>query len=240
MKRVPHILVIADAAISAPLCDYLNSFKFKAVAAADVAAVDAQLAAQRIDLVVLDLMLHGVNGLALTRALRSTLAMSIILLSGHGSAAERVVGLEMGADDCMDHPLVRRELVAPIHAVLRRAVPVAPVPRNLVRFDGWELRRRERHLRSPAGAAVPLSNAEFQLLQTFLQAPRRVMSRDELAAPARGQLGVASGRSIDLLVSRLRQKLLHPGVHDGVPISLIRTVRGVGYRFEARSVEGAA
>jgi len=237
MKPTPHILVIADAAISAPLCDYLNSFKLKAFAAGDAAAADAQLAAQRVDLVVLDLMLRNVNGLALTRALRSTLAMSIILLSGHGSAAERIVGLEMGADDCIDHPLVRRELVARIHTVLRRAVAAAPVPRNLIRFDGWELRRRERHLRSPAGTAVPLSNAEFQLLQTFLQAPRRVVSRDELAAQSRGQIGASTGRSIDLLVSRLRQKLLHP---DAEQASLIRTVRGVGYRFEARSVEGTA
>jgi two-component system OmpR family response regulator len=240
MKPTPHILVIADNALSTPLCEYLNSFKLHAHAAGDATAADAQLAARRIDLVVLDLMLLSVNGLALTRALRSTLDMSIILLSGHGSAAERVVGLEMGADDCMDHPLVRRELVARIHTVLRRAVPAAPVPRNLIRFDGWELRRRERHLRAPDGAPVRLSNAEFQLLQTFLQAPRRVVSRDELAAQARGRLGVATGRSIDLLVSRLRQKLLHPVGRDTEPVSLIRTVRGFGYRFEARSVEGAA
>ena len=111
------------------------------------------------------------------------------------------------------------------------------MPRNLIRFDGWELRCRKRYLRSPAGAAVPLSNAEFHLLRTFLQAPRRVVSRDELAAQSRGQLGVATGRSIDLLVSRLGQKLLHPAAEQA---SLIRTVCAVGYCFEARSVEGAA
>ena len=240
MKPTPNILVVADTAVSAPICLYLNSFKLNAMAASDATTADALLAAHRIDLVVLDLMLHGVNGLALTRALRSTLNMSIILLSGHDSAAERVVGLEMGADDCMDHPLVRRELVARIHSVLRRAVVAVPVPRNLIRFDGWELRRRERHLRSPTGAPVPLSKAEFQLLQTFLQTPRRVVSRDDLAAQSRGRLGVATGRSIDLLVSRLRQKLMHPSAHAAEPVSLIHTVRGVGYRFEALSVEGTA
>lgn len=207
----------------------------RGVVASDAESVDAQLAAQRIDLVVLDLMLPAVNGLALTRALRSTLDMPLILLSGHGSAAERIVGLEMGADDCMDHPVIRSELVARIRAVLRRkAGNAVAMPRNVIRFDGWELQRSERHLRSPAGATVGLSAAEFRLLSMFLQAPRRVVSRDDLAAQERGGEQNAPGRRIDLLVSRLRQKLIVPGGEA----SLISTVRGVGYRFDARSVEG--
>jgi two-component system OmpR family response regulator len=236
MKPTPNILVVSDIVTSASLCDYLAPFMLNAFAASDAAAVQAQLAARRTDLVVLDLMLHGIDGLALTRDLRAAFRLPIILLSGHGSAAERVVGLEMGADDCMDRPLVRRELVARIHTVLRRTGPTAAAQRNLIRFDGWELQRSERHLLSPAGTRVALSNAEFQLLFTFLQAPRRVVSRDDLAVQARGHAGAASGRSIDLLVSRLRQKLAHEP--DRAP--LIRTVRGVGYRFEARAVEGAA
>ena len=206
----------------------------RGVVASDAESVDAQLAAQRIDLVVLDLMLPAVNGLALTRALRSTLDMPLILLSGHGSAAERIVGLEMGADDCMDHPVIRSELVARIRAVLRRRSGGPAMPRNVIRFDGWELQRSERHLRSPAGATVGLSAAEFRLLSMFLQAPRRVVSRDDLAAQERGGEPNAPGRRIDRLVSRVRQKLIVPGGEA----SLISTVRGVGYRFDARSVEG--
>ena len=204
------------------------------VVASDAEAVDAQLAAHRIDLVVLDLMLTTVNGLALTRALRSTLDMPLILLSGHGAASERIVGLEMGADDCMDHPVIRSELVARIRAVLRRRTGGTSLPRNVIRFDGWELQRNERHLRSPAGATVGLSGAEFRVLSMFLESPRRVVSRADLAAQERGGEPNAPGRRIDLLVSRLRQKLIVPGEEA----SLISTVRGVGYRFDVRSVEG--
>jgi two-component system OmpR family response regulator len=235
MKSPVHILVVAEALGGAALCaDLARRSAMNGVVASDAAAVDAQLAARRVDLVVLDLMLHTVNGLALTRALRSTLDMPVILLSGHGSAAERIVGLEMGADDCMDHPVIRSELVARIRAVLRRRINAASVPRNVIRFDGWELQRSERHLRAPSGASVGLSAAEFRLLWMFLQAPRRVVSRDDLAARTRGGEANVPGRRIDLLVSRLRQKLIVPGAEE----SLISTVRGVGYRFDARSVEG--
>jgi len=236
MKSPLHILVVADAVSGAALCHELaRRSAIDAVLADDAAAVDACLAARNIDLVVLDLMLLSVNGLALTRALRSTLDMPIILLSGHGSAAERIVGLEMGADDCMDHPVIRSELVARIRAVMRRRIGTVTMPRNVIRFDGWELQRSERHLRSPAGDTVGLSAAEFRLLSMFLQAPRRVVSRDDLAAHERGGEPNAPGRRIDLLVSRLRQKLIVPGAEA----SLIATVRGVGYRFDVRSVEGA-
>ena len=237
MKPTPNILVVADALGSRALCDGLTPFRLNALEACDAAAAYTQLEAQRIDLVVLDLMLRSVNALSLTRELRAASNIPVILISDHGTAAERVVGLEMGADDCMDRPLLMRELVARIHTVLRRSGAVLPPQSgNRIRFDGWELQRSERHLRSPRGVPVPLSNAEFQLLSTFLQAPRRVVSRDDLATGAQGQALPAASRSIDLLVSRLRQKL--GAEPDRAP--LIRSVRGVGYLFDAQSIEALA
>ena len=236
MKPVPNILVVADAHGSRSLCDALASFGLAMHAACDAAAVNEQLAARRIDLVVLDLMLRSLAPLALTRELRTAFDTPVILISDHGSAAERVVGLEMGADDCMDRPLVVRELVARIRTVLRRTAAVVPERSNRIRFDGWELHRSERHLCSPEGMAVALSNAEFQLLSAFLQAPRRAVSREVLAASAQGQVSAAPSRSIDLLVSRLRHKLGAEAERQ----PLIRSVRGVGYVFDARSVEALA
>jgi len=238
MTPTPNILVVTDVAGGRALCDGLARFKLDARAACDAPAVHAQLKARRTDLVVLDLMLPSVQALALalTRELRTAFNMPVILISDHGTAAERVVGLEMGADDCMDRPLIVRELVARIRTVLRRTGVASAAHSNRVRFDGWELQRSERHLRSPAGVPVALSNAEFQLLSTFLQAPRRAVSRDDLAARAQGQASAVASRSIDLLVSRLRHKLSAEA--DRGP--LIRSVRGVGYLFDAQSVEALA
>ena len=233
MKPAPHLLVVAEAPDSHSLCESLRSFQLHVQAACDAADVHARFAQRRFDFVVLDLMLRGVNALALMRELRAAFNVPVILISDHGSAAERIVGLEMGADDCMDRPLLVGELVARIRAVLRRTGVASSMNSNRVRFDGWELQRSERHLRSPEGVPVALSNAEFQLLSTFLQAPRRVVSRDDLAARAQGHLPAATSRSIDLLVSRLRHKLAAPA--DRAP--LIRSVRGVGYRFDAQSIE---
>jgi two-component system OmpR family response regulator len=128
-----------------------------------------------------------------------------------------------------------RELVARIRSVLRRTGLDLPANsgNNRVRFDGWELQRSERHLRSPGGLAVPLSNSEYQLLSTFLRTPRRAVSRDDLASGTRGQGLQATSRSVDLMVSRLRRKLMAPD--ERTP--LINAVRGVGYRFDAQSVE---
>ncbi len=241
MSSHPHILVVSDAASSAPLCAYLRGFRFEVTALTSSAELLTQLARERFDLVVLDLKLPG-SGLGLLRALRAASATAIIVLGDLASATDRVVGLEMGADDCLDQPFVNRELVARIQTVLRRTrgasmqATHAGMPTDLIRFDGWELQRSERKLRSPAGQPVSLSNAEFRLLDTFLKAPRRVVSRDQLASQARDCATGDFARSIDLLVSRLRQKLAGQSGDN----TLICTVRGLGYRFDARSVEGAA
>lgn len=236
MTTEPNILVVADAFAGRALCEGLGQIGLRTHAAIDAPSMQRQLSAHRIVLVVLDLMLRSVNALALTRDLRAAFQVPVILISDHGSAAERVVGLEMGADDCMDRPLVLPELAARIRTVLRRCCVAPPACANRIRFDGWELQRRERHLRAPDGAPVALSNSEFQLLFAFLQAPRRVVSRDDLAARAQADAPASASRSIDLLVSRLRHKL---GA-DADRAPRIRSVRGVGYLFDARSVEALA
>jgi two-component system OmpR family response regulator len=241
MKTVPSILVVDDdEGITGLLCDYLARFGFETHAAANGHQMQQQLDTRSIDLVVLDLMLPGVDGLSLAQALRAGSRIPIIMLTARSNPADRVVGLEMGADDYMSKPFEPRELVARIKTVLRRAeapragaAPAADA--DVIRFDGWALQRSERRLTSPKGLVVPLSNAEYQLLSTFLKAPRRVVSRDHLMEQARGRTMDTLDRSIDLLVSRLRQKLLD----DTGAAAFIKTVRGAGYVFDAQSVQGA-
>jgi two-component system, OmpR family, response regulator len=198
------------------------------------------------DLVLLDLMLPGLGGLDVCRLLRARSTVPIIMLTAKAEEVDRVVGLEMGADDYMSKPFEPRELVARIQSVLRRVgAPreAAPGHADVIAFDGWRLQRDERQLTSPKGVVVPLSNAEFQLLNVFLRAPRRVVSREQLAEQARGHTLDDPGRSIDLLVSRLRHKLAADGAAEGCAetedTELIKTVRGAGYLFNVRSVQGA-
>jgi two-component system OmpR family response regulator len=222
------------------LAQYLGRFGFTVHTASDGESMRARLNSHPIDLVVLDLMLPGADGLALTRELRARSSrLPIIMLTARGNAYDRVLGLEMGADDYMSKPFEPRELVARIQTVLRRtAAGAATAPQaaeaEVVHFDGWSLYRMERHLVSPEGVVIPLSNAEFRLLCTFLGMPRRIFSRDQLMEQARGRAMDTFERSIDLLVSRLRQKLSD----DPREPRLIKTVRGAGYLFNVRSVQG--
>jgi two-component system, OmpR family, response regulator len=240
--KPPNILVVDDDEdLIRLLCAYLARFGLNALAAHDGGEMQQQLNRHAVDLVVLDLMLPGADGLTLAQALRASSRIPIIMLTAHCTPADRVVGLEMGADDYIGKPFEPRELVARIKTVLRRVgAPNAAAPAELagsrVHFDGWQLDREARRLQSPRGLIVPLSNAEFHLLNAFLRAPRRVVSRDQLMAQARGRPDEVIGRSIDLLVSRLRHKLLDaPDAAE-----LIKTVRGAGYVFDAQSVQGAA
>jgi two-component system OmpR family response regulator len=161
------------------------------------------------------------------------------MLTARNSTYDRVMGLESGADDYVSKPFEPRELVARIQTVLRRAKPhqdsaAALLHSDVVHFDGWLLHRGERTLKSPTGLTVSLSNAEFRLLSTFLTTPRRLFSRDQLLEQARGRAMDVFERSIDLLVSRLRQKL----AQDPQAPSMIKTVRGAGYIFNVQSVQG--
>ncbi|MGH6646507.1 response regulator [Aquabacterium sp.] len=242
MNHAPHILVVDDDdGITALLCDYLATFGFVAHSAGDGAAMRRQLDERHIDLVVLDLQLPGMDGLALAQELRHKSRIPIVMLTARGNPIDRVIGLEMGADDYMSKPFEPRELVARIHTVLRRVKGGAEerateASGDFIRFDGWELHRSERRLTSPKGLVVPLSNAEFQLLSTFLKTPRRLFTRDQLMSQARGRSMESVERSIDLLVSRLRQKL------DDNPRdpTMIKTVRGEGYVFNVQTVQGQA
>lgn len=242
MKPPPHILIVDDdAEITELLGDYLTRFNFITHTACDGAHMWAELARHPVDLVVLDVMLPGVDGLQLSREIRQHSAIPVIMLTARGNIYDRIIGLENGADDYVSKPFEPRELVARIHTVLRRSIQSqdsaeAVLRSDVVHFDGWVLHREERTLVSPAGLTVALSNAEFRLLSTFLQMPRRLFSRDQLMDQARGRAMDAFERSIDLLVSRLRQKLCDK---PDAP-SMIKTVRGAGYLFNVQSVQGRA
>ncbi|MFT3965482.1 MAG: response regulator transcription factor [Sphingobium sp.] len=184
-----------------------------------------------VDMVVLDLMLPGTNGIDLCRQIRRTSDIPIIFISARGSDEDRVLGLELGADDYLAKPFNTRELIARIRAVLRRG-PITELDannrRHEVRFDGWTVNLSRRELRSPSNAIVDLTGAEFDLLGTFIDQPQRVIGRERLIELSRTRVGDSSDRSIDVLVSRLRRKITAAG---GKPP--IVTVRGVGYMFNA-------
>lgn len=186
------------------------------------------LARLPIDLVLLDLMLPGTNGMDLCRALRGKSNVPIIVVTARGSEADRVLGLELGADDYLPKPFSGPELLARIRAVLRRAgmgatEPLAPRGRRLG-FAGWTLDLQRRELIAPDGSTVDLSGAEYDTLLAFLEHPQRVLGREQLLELARNRLGDVSDRSVDVLVSRLRKK-----IEGGKP--MIKTVRGAGYMF---------
>lgn len=236
--KISILLVDDDAEITALLGEYLVRFNFDVHCASDGASMRAQLACHKVDLVVLDVMLPGADGLMLAREIRRYAAIPIIMLTARTSILDRILGLENGADDYMSKPFEPRELVARIQSVLRRSQSPqsgqAVASSEVVQFDGWELHRNDRTLISPTGLVVSLSNAEFRLLNTFLSTPRRLLSRDQLMEQARGRAMDAFERSIDLLVSRLRQKLAAHSAED----SMIKTVRGAGYMFNVQSVQG--
>nr|WP_301294721.1 response regulator [Pseudomonas sp. S3E17] len=185
------------------------------------------------DLIILDLMLPGENGLLLCQRLRQQYATPVIMLTAMGELSDRVVGLEMGADDYLSKPFDARELLARVRAVLRRAGEGGPVlgesARPLIRFAGWQLDVTRRELRSPDEVMIPLSSGEFDLLLVFVEHPQRVLTREQLLNLARGHSHDAFDRSIDVQVSRLRRKL----EFDTKRPAMIRTVRNGGYQFTA-------
>ena len=228
------LLVDDDPDLRTLLVDYLQRYGMQVTAVADGAGLRRTLptgsagSPQPYEILLLDLMLPDINGLALCQWVREHHPLPIIMLTAQGDPASRIVGLEFGADDYLPKPFEPRELVARIHAVLRRGGP-RPAPSvvtgSVVRFEGWAFDRLRRQLTSPAHVVLPLSSAEFRLLSTFVDHPRRVLSRDRLLELTQAPGAELTDRSIDLAVSRLRQKLDMP--------QLIRTVRGEGYSFEA-------
>lgn len=184
-----------------------------------------------IDLILLDVMLPGKTGIDLCRELRARSGVPIIFISARADETDRVVGLELGADDYIPKPVSTRELLARMRAILRRGQlerPSDQARNDRARFAGWEVDLRRRAVYSPSGASIELTGAEFDLLASFLGSPQRVLGRDRLIELSRVRLGDSSDRSIDVLVSRLRRKLSSAG--QAAPIT---TVRGVGYMLTA-------
>ena len=230
----PHLLVVDDHRdIRDALARYLGKHGYRVSMAENAAAARKAIEAGRIDLVVLDVMMPGEDGLSLCRHLRAKGDLPIIMLTAMAEDTDRVVGLEMGADDYVTKPFNPRELLARIKAVLRRAnslppQPIQPEARQL-RFDRWVLDSARRELIGADGVAVPLSTAEFLLLGAFLRHPGMVLTRDQLLDITRGRDAVPFDRSIDNQVSRLRKKL----ERDPRRPELIKTHWGGGYSFSA-------
>ena len=233
---MPSILLVDDDIhIRQLLSDYLSDFGMAVVAVAEGKLMADVLENGEFDLVILDLMLPGEDGLSLCRSLRAKSDIPILMLTARGETMDRVVGLEVGADDYIVKPFEPRELVARIQAILRRVKVGREIVKEqkheeVVSFMGWRLNFIMRQVISPEGLVVPLSNAEFRLLKVFIEHPGRVLTRDFLLDQARGRDMELFDRSIDLLVSRLRQKL---GDYSRTP-GLIKTVRGEGYLFDVK------
>jgi len=227
-----HILVVDDdAQIRQLAAKLLREYGHRVSVARDGREMWQALEKAAIDLVLLDIMLPGGNGLDLCRELRTRTQLPIIMVTALGSDTDRIVGLEIGADDYLAKPFNPRELLARINAVLRRsqgAVVEGPRRRgHLLTFDGWMLDTRRRELTNPDGIIVDLSTGEYDLLQTFLDFPQRVLSRDQLMDSAKNRVATGYDRAIDIQVSRLRKKL--DASEDGQ--AMIKTVRGTGYMF---------
>lgn len=220
-----------DLEVLALLKKFFLQHGYSVAVATDGTSLWAAMALQPPDLIILDLMLPGENGLMLCQRLRQQYPTPVIMLTAMGELSDRVVGLEMGADDYLSKPFDARELLARVRAVLRRAGQGQPsagqVPRPLMKFAGWQLDLTRRELRSPDQVMIPLSAGEFDLLLVFVEHPQRILTRELLLDLARGAGHDAFDRSIDVQVSRLRRKL----EFDSKGVEMIRTVRNVGYLF---------
>jgi two-component system OmpR family response regulator len=230
MSKTPHILVVDDdREIRSLVAQLLRKHDFRVTDAADGREMMQALENGRFDLVVLDLMLPGEDGLSLCRRVRATSAMPIIMLTAMGEDTDRIVGLEMGADDYLPKPFNPRELLARIRAVLRRShgenADTGDENAGVRIFEGWTLDLSKRELRSPDATLVPLTAGEYELLAAIVERPGRVLSRDQLLDITRGRNAVPFDRSIDVQISRLRRKL----ETDPKEPQLIKTVRGGGY-----------
>jgi two-component system OmpR family response regulator len=225
-----HILIVDDDAEIRRLAGkFLREHGHKVTAAQDAREMRETMAAGTVDLVILDIMLPGTSGLDLCRDIRRTSNVPIIMLTARGSDVDRIVGLELGADDYLAKPFNPRELLARIHAVLRRtrlSDPAAVNGGTCLAFSGWMLDTRRRELTNPEGAIVDLSTGEYDLLLTFLEHPQRVLTRDQLMDAAKNRIATGFDRAIDIQVSRLRRKLDSSGGPE-----MVKTVRGTGYFF---------
>ncbi|ABQ68506.1 response regulator [Rhizorhabdus wittichii] len=229
----PLILVVDDDGdLRTLITDFLRANGLRVESAADGAEMDARIAAERPDLIVLDLMMPGEDGLSILRRVRKPGGPAVIMLSAMGEDTDRIIGLEVGADDYLPKPCNPRELLARIRAVLRRRgeeAAAAATGGAVRRFGPWTLDIVQREVRRLDAPAAPLTDAEFRVLAAFLDRPQRVLSRDQLIEAGKGVDSDVFDRAIDVTISRLRKKL--------GPDDPIRTIRNEGYMFTLK-VEG--
>ncbi|MCB1778026.1 MAG: response regulator [Candidatus Competibacteraceae bacterium] len=223
-----HLLIVDDdLGLRELLGDYLSRNGFRVSSVADGRGLWAALDQDAVDLIILDLMLPGDDGLTLCRNLRARSRMPIIMLTARGDDTDRIIGLEMGADDYLPKPFNPRELLARIKGVLRRVRDPLGDPGEAKRFHfaGWTLEVAARQLVAPDSVLVPLSASEYRLLRVFLERPQRVLSRDQLLDLTQGREAAPFDRSIDVQVSRLRRRLRD----DPREATIIKTLRNEGY-----------
>jgi two-component system OmpR family response regulator len=227
MVDAPKVLIVDDdREIRDLLARFLRKHGLRVETVADGRAMARALEGGRFDLVVLDLMLPGEDGLSLCRHLRATSSLPVIMLTAVAEDTDRIVGLEIGADDYVTKPFNPRELLARIKAVLRRTAGAGrEASEGTLTFAGWRLAAAQRELRDPDGVLVPLTSGEFDLLLAFVERPERVLSRDQLLDLTKGRDALPFDRSIDVQLSRLRRKM----EVDPKNPQLIKTVRGDGY-----------
>jgi len=231
METSPHLLIVDDdREIRDLLSRFLAKHGYRVSTAKDAREARRILADARIDLGILDIMMPGEDGLSLCRDLRANSALPLIMLTAMGDETDRIVGLEVGADDYLPKPFNPRELLARIKAVLRRSGPAVAEKEEKnenLQFAGWTLDTAQRRLTAPGGEPVELSTGEYDLLLAFLRHPQRVLNRDQLLDLARGRAAIPFDRSIDVQVMRLRRKI----EADPKAPQIIATVRGGGYQF---------
>ncbi len=230
-----HVLAIDDdPSVRQMIADYLSDNDIRVTAAGSGKEIAVVMARDTVDLLILDLKMPGEDGMQIARQLRAESDVPIIILTGRKDEADRVMGLELGADDYLTKPFSPRELLARIRALLRRSRARETVADGLsriraYRFAGWELNVRLRRLKSPQGETIPTTNSEFNLLVAFLASPQRVLSREQLLELSRLHDDEVYDRSVDVQVGRLRRKIEPKGAQT----QLIRTERGAGYVFTA-------
>lgn len=234
MTNPPHILIVDDHRdIRDALAKYLEKNGMRATTAVDAMAMDAAMKVGRFDLIVLDVMMPGEDGLSVCRRLRAQGGIPILMLTALEDETDRIVGLEVGADDYLPKPFNPRELLARIKAILRRSeraeMTGASLAGHKLAFDRWVLDTDRRRLTDADGAEVALTTAEFRLLTAFLERPRFVLSRDQLLDLTSGRSAQVFDRTIDNQISRLRRKI----ESDPAKPALIATVWGGGYTLAA-------
>jgi DNA-binding response OmpR family regulator len=235
-ESLEHVLALDDdPAVRDMIAEYLRKNELRVTTVASGKELATIMAREVVDLVVLDVRLPDEDGMQIARKLREGSGIPILMLTGRAEEADRVMGLELGADDYLTKPFSPRELLARIRALLRRARTQASVADAIAkvrayRFGGWELNIGLRRLKSPAGETVGLTNGEFRILTAFLSAPQRVLSREQLLDLSRVHNAEVYDRSIDIQILRLRRKI----ENDPAEPRFIKTERGMGYVFDVR------